>query len=301
MKKLFGILFVLMLAVLMIVPASVFAADPTVTITTITDRLNSSVSGSFGSGTVNYNFNATAPTYVATTNADVLGGNLQISSAGKDITTWHPGIIGQTNDVVAQGGYTATVVNNSSGTYGIMSTFVNAASKPGGADITMTDMQDFNIMSANHTNNVVGQFQAYAAGTDDQVAMNLKSVGSMYVWSEATNGGPGLRGSQIGKLAVVNVGGTPTAGMSMDVNTSGVATIQNSNIWGWGVSESGQATTNYNGGTRSLTATGTGLYTQLASGTSLLNFNGGTSGGGNASLIWNFAGGLNQPYNMDAK
>jgi hypothetical protein len=235
-------------------------------------------------------------------NMDVNGGTVTVTTSGIDSSTWHPGVTGETNTFSGAGGFTGTY-KSYGGNYGALASYINANSKAGGATFVFTDTQNFDVLSANWNTHVVGNSASVATGGDSNVAMNLKSIGSMYVWSEATNEywKPGLQGNYIEKDAWVTTSGNPTAGIFMNTLTTGLATIQNSNIWGWGIDAHGLATSNYGGGTRTMTATGDGTYNQSAFGQSLLNFNGGSSGGGNATFIWNFTGGLTEPYNMDAK
>jgi hypothetical protein len=165
-----------------------------------------------------------------------------------------------------------------------------------------------NVLSANHEYGLVGNYRAIADGTN--AAMNLKSIGwgaSPGGWQEATNpySNPPLQGQVIGKYLDLYKNGDMVAQLTLLVTTDGTATMNNSNIWGWGISEgtsqSGSAFTNYGGGNRTVTSTGTGTYTQTGSGENVLNFNGfNMPAGGNASVILNFLNGLNGTYTMEA-
>lgn len=233
---------------------------------------------------------------------DVDSGTVAITASGFDHTTWHTGSIGQTDALTAMGGFSGTFKANE-GSYGALNTFTNLASKDGGAAFTMTGTQDFNVLSGNHINNVLGGFYAFAAGGNNQVAMNLKSIGSMYIFSEATNpySSAALRGNAIEKEVWTTKNGAGKTDLYLGVWTDGVATMTNSNIWGFGIMESGASTTNYGGGTRTITATGTGTFQQNGYGQTALNFNGFVlPAGGTASLSGNFNSGFSGIYQMDA-
>jgi len=271
-------------------------------IDTSTDRLHNSVSGGFNSGTFAYNVDTTTSTHSINTNANVSGSDMQISTDGIDTTFWHPGQVGQSNSFVGQGLWSGTYSSSTNGNYGILNSYVNANANSGGADFVMTDTQYFNIMSGNHNNNVVGNFYAHANGTDNQVAMNMKSVGSMYVWSEATNpySTAPLSGSLIEKEVWTTKNGSPNTDLYVGVQTNGTATMSNSNIWGWTNGETGTSSTNYGGGTRTVSATGSGQVMQTGSGAHSLSFNGFAFGAGNALFSGSFTGGMSGTYNMSA-
>jgi len=231
----------------------------------------------------------------------VTDGFVGINARGIDSSFWHTGEVGQNNIFTGTGSFTGTyrVVG---GNYGSLQTFINVASSSS-ASFDMQEQIFFNILSANHIYNVEGFFEAWASG-DDGVEMNLKSIGSMYVWSEATNpySEPPLQGQYIGKMALVwdwDESDAPQAYLWLDVSTDGSATMSNSNIWGWSISESGSATTNYAGGTRTVSATGDGYLYQEAYGEDYLTFNGATlPGGGYASLGIDFDSGITMTYQM---
>ena len=131
MKKLIGIALVLALAV-MLMPSAVFAADPVVVnLGGTSDRLSNGVTGSFVSGIVNWNIDATTGIHKATTTMNVVGGDLLINSCGIDTTTCHPGVVGEMNGFQGVGAFTATYNTSTNGDYGILGTYVNAASKAG--------------------------------------------------------------------------------------------------------------------------------------------------------------------------
>lgn len=277
--------------------------DPVVDIDASTDRLDNHVHGNFTSGTFSWTLDASTGTHSAVTTMNVSGANLFINSAGVDTTVCHPGTAGQWNDFRGVGDFTATYSTSTNGNYGILGSYINATSGAGGATFQMWDTQDFNIMSGNVVNNVVGGFYAEAYGTDNQVAMNLKSVGSMYVWSEATNpwSAPALRGNYIEKWVQTTQNTVLKTDLWMRVNTSGIANISNSNIWGWTNGQTGTSSTNYGGGTRTVSATGTGTYDQAGYGANQLNFNGFTlPAGGSINVIANFVGGFSGTYSMNA-
>ena len=230
---------------------------------------------------------------------DVNGGMVDITTNGIDHSTLHTGDIGQTNTFYGIGGFKGNY-KSTEGSYGRLGSYINVDSKVNGADFVMTDYQDFNVLSGNHNYNVEGNFYARASGNDGNVAMNPKSVGSMYVWSEATNGGIALQGSVIEKEAWTTKDSTLKSRVYLGVSTDGLASISNSAAWGFGNYESGTSTSNYNGGTRTVTATGDGIFTQIGLGANSLAFNGFDFGAGAATLSANFVGGMFGTYTMTA-
>jgi len=237
------------------------------------------------------------------------GGTLVVTATGVDTSTWNPGSVGQTNTFTALDSFTASY-NAYSGPYGRLNTYVNAGTTTGGT-FTMVDTQDFNILSANHNYNTVGTFVAGASGVT--AGMNLKSIGSMYCWSEASNGGVGLYGESIGKSYDMLTNSVLTSTMLIQANATGGASISNSAAWGFGANENGTITTNYNGGTRLLMASGIGNYTQYVSSTTnlassvALNADGtpviinATMPGGAMSIIANFLNSFTaNPYAVTA-
>jgi len=231
---------------------------------------------------------------------NVPAGYVGITTNGIDTSTLHPGVVGETNSLSATGGFSGTY-KVSEGPYGALYSSVNLNSYSGGADFVMTDTQDFNILSGNHNYNVIGGFHAHASGNDNQVAMNLKSVGSMYVWSESTNPywSPALQGSLIEKEAWTTKNGVLKSDVYIGVSTTGLASISNGNIWGWGNGETGSSG-DYGGGVRTVSATGNGNYTQTGYGATSLTFNGFNFGAGSALLIGSFTGGMSGTYSMSA-
>jgi hypothetical protein len=330
MKKVLGIAVVLALAV-MLMPAAVFAADPVeVGLGGSTDRLWNSVTGSFVSGKVTWSIDTitTPGTHVATTTMDVLTtslGDITILSEGYDVwesqcrtLPWNPDQVGEQNGfwgTSTSGGWTGTYKVTSNANFGELQSFINVAAKAGGADFQMTDTQYFNIMSGNRAYNVVGNFFAHASGNDDQVAMNLKSVGSAVVWSEATNNitgfpGPGLRGNWIEKEVWVKKGGVPMTDLYLGVSTNGIASIANVGAWGFDNRDSGiLSSTNYNrpynDGSRTVSATGAGQLIQTGFGLNSLTFSGTYTfpGGGSTSLTtpggFDFNNGMSGTYSME--
>lgn len=229
-------------------------------------------------------------------------GNLSITTNGIDSSTWHPGQTGQINTFMGSGDFAASIRANS-GNYGALGTYVNASTATGAAFL-MTDTQNFNILSANHNNNVVGNFAAGASGTN--AAMNMKSIGSMYLWSEATDpySAAPLQGSSIFKQATTTKDSVQIAGLYVGVSTTGTATMSNSNIWGWGISENGNAYTNYGSGTRNISSTGAGTLSQNGFGANNFSYNANYTMPGGGSVVpggFLFNNGISGTYNMSAQ
>jgi hypothetical protein len=237
---------------------------------------------------------------------DVAAGYVDILVQGIDSSSYHPGDVGQTNHITAAGGFTGTYQVNG-GNFGSLQSYVNLnAAYDQYSEFWMNDTQDFNVLSANHINNVTGSFAAWASGTD--AAINMKSIGSMYSWSEATNphGKPCLQGDVIGKSAQATQDGYLKAEVFLMVscNGGGTATMHNSNIWGWSIGETGTATTHYGSPTATRTVTAktetVGSYFQSVKGANGYSFNGFTStGGGFMQQIGEFTGELTGTYNMN--
>lgn len=247
---------------------------------------------------------------------DTPSGDVTVTATGLDTSTWHPGSTGQIDTFHATGGFTASFTS-SVGAYGKLHTSVNADGAYGaGATFQLDSYQDFNVLSANHINNVEGSFTAFAGANDNDVAMNLKTAGSMYVWSEATNPSraPGLMGEFIYKFSQVDVNSVITAWLYQSVGTDGTANMHNSNIWGWSIGETGTLTTNYGSGTRDVSATGDGTFILDGAGNNELTMNGfiatssGSStvlgtlpAGGAITTIFNFVNGMTGDYSMTAR
>jgi len=237
---------------------------------------------------------------------DVGFGSVNTTITGIDTSTWHNGQMGQQINLAANGGFQGTLLVNQ-GNYGILNSFVNldSATYGIGANLQFSDHQIFNVMSGNVTNNVEGYFYAQAAGNNGNVEMNLKSIGSMYVWSEATNPGgqPPLQGNYIEKRVWTTQDGTPKTDLGLWVNTDGLATMSNSAAWGWTNGQSGTSSTNYGGGTRNVSATGSGTLVQNAWGangwTYTASYTSGGGGGGGGG-VWNFTGGITGTYSMSS-
>jgi hypothetical protein len=236
---------------------------------------------------------------------DVANGSVDITAKSFDTSTWHPGAVGETNTFSGLGGFQGNYTAYQ-GVFGSLQSYINVTSMAGGADFVMTDQQDFNVLSANHINNVIGNFMAHSSGNDDNVIMNMASVGSMYVWSESQvysyPGLPysGLQGGLIEKSALVTANGVPTANLYMGCTTTGLAKDLTPNSWGWAIGETGSATTNYST-SPSILATGSGTYTQTGFGQNYLQFNGFVMpGGGTSSQTSSFVGGLSGGFSMDA-
>lgn len=234
-------------------------------------------------------------------------GTLNLSSQAVDTSTWHPGVVGNSNTFDAfgefQGSYHANVVG-----FGGLDTQVNATSAYGsntGASFVYNDTQDFDVLSANWNRGVTGYFSTYASGGDGNVYMNLDTAPSMYVWSEAGGYGDVLRGSSIGKSVWTKMGGVITTGLSLDVQTTGIASMQNSASHGWGTGLGydpyGHVTTNYAGGTRTVSATGTGTLLQSGFGNDGFNYSNNYSmpgGGGTILGGFFFNSGISGTYSM---
>lgn len=232
---------------------------------------------------------------------DVNGGSIDITTNGIDHSTLHPNQVGETNTFSGAGDFMGNYHANE-GSYGALGSYINVNSNVNGADFIMTDTQNFNVLSGNHNNNVIGYFYAHSSGNDNQVAMNLKSIGSMYVWSEATNPyslAP-LRGNLIEKGVSTTKDGVPKTNLFLGVATDGIVTMSNSNIWGWTNGETGTSSTNYGGGIRTVSATGNGNYYQSGFGVNSLTFNGFNFGAGSATLGATFNGGMTGTYSMSS-
>ena len=229
---------------------------------------------------------------------DVDDGSITITATGIDTSSWHTGDVGHENQFRAEGSFTGTY-SVSQGTYGGLGAFINADASSD-ADFYFEDYLDFNVLSGNHIYDTEGWFGAMALG--DGATMNLKSVGSMYVWSEATNPywKDPIGGNVIGKYAYVEQDGDSEVYLEIYVETEGYATMDNSNIWGWGIGETGTATTHYNGGTRYISATEDGYIYQEGFGNDFLEFYGLIFDGGGAWIAEGyFFDGLSGTYSME--
>ena len=239
-------------------------------------------------------------------------GDVTVTTTGTDSSGFHPGEVGEVNTFIASGAFTASY-DSYAGNYGSLRTYVNASTTTG-ASFWLRDTFDFHILSANNPVSTVGTFTAIAEGTTAN--MNLKTVGSMYVWSEATNpwSQPGLSGTHIAKQLDMNTGGPLTATMLVEVNAVNGASISNSNIWGLGADKNGGITTNYSGGARSITANGSGTYQQyISAGTNAtsnttavvdgnpVNVTTTLPAGGAINTILNFLGSMSSTYSMNGK
>ena len=243
-------------------------------------------------------------TDVASTTIDFnVDGFLNINAQGIDGSTFHPGQVGNENSFHGVGSFLGTY-SVSQGLYGGLGAYINVDSKsPAAASFEFDDYQNFNVLSGNHTYNVESYFIARASGTTTPVAMNLKTAGSMYVWSEATDpySKDPLRGNYIEKYASVDVGDVTQAELNVWVNTTGSATMHNSNIWGWGINEHGNVSTNYGGGTREVSATGAGTFGQGGQGANSFSYSGSYTfpgGGGFGTGTGYFNDGFSGTYQM---
>ncbi len=260
---------------------------------------------------------ASAADPIVQVSADTPDGTLVVSASGLDTSFWNTGQVGQTDTFTAIGGFTADFVASASGIYGALGSNINADGAYGtGATFQLDSYQDFDVLIANHYHGVEGFFTAFAGANDDDVSMNLKTAGSMSVWSEATNPywQPGLMGEYISKYSQINVNTVTQAWLQQSVSTTGTATMSNGNAaWGWGNYESGNLNTNYAGGTRSVSATGDGAFTISGAALHTLNTFGTITTGGSTvtttltapsggaiTTIMNFINGMNGNYSMDA-
>lgn len=244
---------------------------------------------------------------------DVASGTIDITSNGISTGANHLGAIGETNTFSGMGGFHGdyTVKN---GAFGNLSSYLHVNSYAGGADFVMTDQQNFDVLVETYQPHVVGNFYAEASGNDANVAMNLKSIGTMYAWSEATDGGgPELQGSMFEKEAWHTQNGTLQGDIYMGVTTTGLATSFNSTPmsgpWGWGITYNWDGTykssTNYSGNNiTSVSATGTGKLIQTGFGLNYLSFSQSyvMPGGGSPILGgFQFNNGISGTYSMTAK
>jgi len=233
-----------------------------------------------------------------TVDFDISDGELYIEHVGKDWSSWHRGQTGEINTFEAQGSFQGEYCS-STGKYGSLWTRINAESHSP-AWFHVSDYQDFNVLSANHIYNTEGYFDAWAIG--DPAELNMKFVGSMYVWSEATEpwSAKCLKGNIIEKWTRVYQSGVLQAELDLWITTNGTAYLCNSNIWGWGINEHGRAFTDYGGGTRTFVATGTGQIEQYGFGNDYLEFNGFTFPAG--ATVWlqgTFNNGASGTYDME--
>jgi len=237
---------------------------------------------------------------------DIGFGTVNTTITGIDTSTWHNGQMGEQINLTAMGGFQGTLLVNQVN-YGALNTFVGLKSYAGGADLQFSDHQICNVTGANRIYNVEGYFYARAAGGGiaDDVQMNLKSIGHATGWQEATNpwSAVPLQGNYIEKRVQTTQDGTLKTDLGLGVNTDGLATMSNSNIWGWGNGDTGTSSTNYGGGTRNVSATGTGTLVQNAWGangwTYTASYTSGGGGGGGGG-VWNFTGGITGTYSMSA-
>lgn len=236
---------------------------------------------------------------------DVDSGSINITASGIDTSVYHTGSVGQRNTFLGSGDFIGTY-SVSQNQYGALDARINTDASSW-ASFDFEDYLDFDVLSGTVTHNEEGWFGAFASGNG--ATMNLRSVGSMYVWSEATNPywEDPIGGNTIEKWALLTESGVWQGYLDILVITSGYATMDNSNIWGWGIHETdytgqGRAFTNYAGGTRTITATGSGYFYQEGYGKDYLNFNGiEFLGGANMILSGPFSGGLSGTYSMLAK
>jgi len=235
-------------------------------------------------------------------NMDVNNGMVTIIATTYDHSTWHPGSAGGQETLTGVGSFTGTY-KVSEGNYGALYGQVNLGDKGAGAIFTLSGTIDFDVTSANHNRGTYTNYYFEANGNN--AAMNLKTVGSMYVWSEATNPywQPPLQGNYIEKyVESIKKSDSSTIGLTnIWVGTDGTATMSNSNIWGFGANENGKVTSHYggSGNTRTVTASGTGRYYQEAYGVNGVTFNGFTFGpGSNPIMTAPFSGGMSGNYEM---
>jgi len=240
------------------------------------------------------------------------GGITDITVTGVDSSTWNPGSTGQTNNFRAEGAYTVSY-DSYAGIFGKLSSYVNASSTTG-AIFKMIDTHDFDILSANHNYGTVGTFTAEASGPTT-VDMNIGSIGSMYVWSEANypSWSPPLQGTFISKQYDMLTNNILTATVDVVAYATGGAVLSNSAQWGFGANENGTVRSSLS--TTSLAASGAGTYTQYASASSNVVSNAAMNvdgtpvvvnttlpAGGAASIVANFLNSFSaNPYTVTAK
>jgi len=234
------------------------------------------------------------------------GSDVTVVVEGIDTSTWNPGVVAQTNTFNAQGAFQIDYSSHT-GNYGSLNSLVNAT---GSAAFTLTDVHDFDILSANHNYGTVGTFTAFAAGSNAQ--MNIDNHGSMYLFKEHTDPywAPELQGEVIWKNYDMLTNGNRTASMYIGATmTDGLAWMDNSSQWGFGSSESGSI----GAVTDTVTATGSGTYRQYIAGVNSsagsavttapgvdANINAVMPVGGSLDTIINFLSGFQSLYSMSA-
>ena len=225
-------------------------------------------------------------------------GTIGITNTGRDATTWHPNQVGQMNTFTAMGDVIGSY-DSYEGDFGKLATYIDANTDVGGGAFVVSEYMDFNVLSANHIYNTEGYFYAGASGA--YAEMNMKFIGSMYVWSEADDSGVNcLVGSNIYKQAIVKQNGVTEGDISIQVVTTGQAQMDNQYAWGFGIGEHGTVTADYSSGTNYVSATGNGNYWQQAFGNDYTELNGITLlGGGSLTTSGTFSGGLLGTYTME--
>lgn len=234
---------------------------------------------------------------------DINSGIITILHTGEDASTFHPGQVGQSNYFTASGDvigtYDSLDASTVGGTFGGLHTTINAYTDQGGGTFTVTDYQDFNVLSGTHIYDVEGYFAAGASGS--YAAINMDIHPSSYVWSEHDSGGPVLVGQSIYKHSWVTQDDVSQGEIYIGMTTTGQAQMWNDAQWGFGIWETGSVSADYSSALNlnHLSATGTGTYLQTAFGNDYLEFNGIIlNSGGSASIFGGFTEGYTGTYTM---
>ena len=233
----------------------------------------------------------------------VPGGTVDIDIRGYSSWSYQAGNLASRHTFHGEGDFKGDFDTSSHGTHGYLSSYVNAESN-GQAKFTVYGMQDFDVSSGNHNRNTVGEIEACAFGSD-KAEMNLKLVGSMYIYKDATNpwnknpvygegsdydvyhltritdkGADGQLGTE--DDSVIGFGITEFWRSTSTHGTgTGSATFSYNNIWAHYTDEDGKMDIP-GGGSESMTATatGTGSYYQEGYGKNNLVYNGLSMPGG---------------------
>jgi len=233
-------------------------------------------------------------------------GTTVITTVGIDTSGYHTGQTAQVNTFIysgnVEGTYDSFEYNNPTNSFGKLNTFISAKTDGGGGGFQVNEYMDFNILSANHIYNTEGFFTAGASGA--YAEMNMKFIGSMYVWSEADDSGANcLIGQNIWKNAWVNQSNVLQGEIYIGITTDGQAQMWNAGDWGFGIGEHGTVTADYGSGLNYISATGSGTYSQWVYGNDYAEINGIVLLGGTGGLPFGFGGpffgGLTGTYTME--
>jgi hypothetical protein len=204
------------------------------------------------------------------------GGNITVTASSIDTSAFHTGQVGGVSTFNAQGAFTIGYTADA-GNFGALTTDVNASSLTGGiAQFTLNDSQNFNVLNATDNTNTSGTYTALvnnSANVSDSAGMYLASYDwgpSTGGWQEASNSSPtygvGLTGTYVGEQYALSTNAILTAFVSVSATASNGASIGNPVAWGMGVTNAGTSiTTNYGDSTNTLTASGSGIFTQYVS------------------------------------